>query len=217
MVVRDMLQKLWDSLKPGEIVLIERADTKDQYLGVHHMIEWGLERGRRVLVIDVMDSLHLIKAKAELRGLKTGVFNDVDVIKIGGKVQVGNVVEWIGDIVEPVIVVGKFREAYERYLSENEGTLVMAVGLEKLVLASEVIPKNLQVMIGLVSRYVGDKRRTSVLFVKTYAFENGNQVVLGLLEDMATTVIRVSSIEKTTEFSIIKSIDPELEGLCMRL
>ncbi|WP_457742211.1 DUF257 family protein [Thermococcus sp.] len=217
MVVRDMLQRLWDSLKPGEIVLLERSDTKDQHLGVHHMIKWGLEKEYKILIIDVMDSLHLIKAKTELCGLETDIFNEVDVIKVGGKVQVGNVIEWIGDIVEPVIVVGKFREAYEKYLSRKEKTLVMAVGLEKLVIASEVIPKNLQVMIGLFPRYVGDKRRISVLFVKTYAFENGNQIVLGLLEDIATTVIRISSREKMTEFKIIKSVNPELEGLCIRL
>ena len=212
-----MLQKLWDSLKMGEIVLIERTDIKDQYLGVHHMIEWGMDRGYRILIVDVMDSFHLIKAKAGLRGLKTGIFNDVDVIKIGGKVQVGNVIEWIEDIVEPVIVVGKFREAYEKYLNENKKTLVMVIGLEKLILASEIIPKNVHVMTWLVSRYVGDPRRLSVLFVKRYAFDKGNQELLGLLEDISTTVIKISSKEKTTEFNIVKAIEPELEGVCMRI
>ncbi|WP_457751859.1 DUF257 family protein [Thermococcus sp.] len=217
MLVQSILQKLWDSLKMGEIVLVERTDIRDQYLGIHHMIEWGMEKGYRTLIVDVMDSFHLVKAKAELNGLKTDIFNDVDVIKIGGKVRVGNLIEWIEDIVEPLIVVGKFREAYEKYLNENERTLVIVVGLEKLILASEIIPKNVHVVTWLVSRYVGDPRRLSAIFVKRYAFDRANQELLGLLEDISTTVIEVSSKEKMTEFKVIKSIDRELESLCIRV
>lgn len=217
MAVRDLLQKLWDSLKSGEIVLVERTDTKDQHIGIYHMMEWGFEKGYRVLIVDILDSLHLIKAKTKLSGLNEDVFDKVHVIKIGGKVQVGNVIEWIGDIIEPVIVAGKFREAYERFIDENPKTLVIVIGMEKLSLTSETIPKNVQVFIGLLSKYVGDERRLAVHFIKTYAFDGEKKFILGLLEDIATSVIRVSSEEKVTEFKVVKSIEPELEGLCIRL
>ncbi|GAB6136487.1 DUF257 family protein [Thermococcus henrietii] len=213
----DIISGLWESLKRGEVVILERSDVKDQYRGLYQLITWGLSKGYSILVVDVVDSLHLLKAKAKLAGFDGETFEKVSVIKIGGKTKVGNVVAWISDLSEPVIVAGKFREAYEKFVEENAPVLTIALGVEKLFVASEVLPKNVHLVLSLVSRYVGDDRRLAVHFVKTGLLDESRRFLLNLLEDIATTVIRVSSNGKMTEFKVVKSIKKDMEGVSIRI
>ncbi|WP_297514252.1 DUF257 family protein [Thermococcus sp.] len=213
----DVINGLWDSLKPGEIVLIERTDVKDQYFGLHHLITWGLSKGYTVLVVDVIDSLHLIKAKAKLAGFDGETFENVNVIKIGGKIKNGNVVAWISDLSEPVILMGKFKEAYEKFVEENAPVLTIALGIEKLFATSEVAPKNVHLLLSLLAQYVGNEDRLAVHFIKTSLLDEGKKFLLGLLEDVATTVIRVSSLGRMTEFNVVKSIRKDMEGVSLRV
>ncbi len=71
-VLDGLMDSLWGgSLKRGgETVLIERTDSGDQYFGVYHLIRWGgtEEGGYTVLVVDILDSFHLLRAKARLAG-----------------------------------------------------------------------------------------------------------------------------------------------------
>ncbi|AHL22965.1 DUF257 family protein [Thermococcus nautili] len=213
----DIITGLWNSLKPGEIVLIERTDVKDQYFGMHQLITWGLSKGYTILVVDVVDSLHLLKAKAKLAGFDGETFENVNVIKIGGKIKTGKVIAWISDLSEPVILVGKFREAYEKFVEENAPVLTIALGIEKLFATSEVAPKNVHLLLSLLSQYVGNENRLAVHFIKTSLLDESRKFLLGLLEDVATTVIRVSSLGRMTEFNVVKSIRKDMEGVSLRV
>ncbi|CAI1492575.1 conserved protein of unknown function [Thermococcus nautili] len=213
----DIINGLWDSLRPGEIVLIERTDVKDQYFGLHQLITWGLSKGYTILVVDVVDSLHLLKAKAKLAGFDGETFENVNVIKIGGKIKTGKVIAWISDLSEPVILVGKFREVYEKFLDEHAPVLTIALGVEKLFVTSEIMPKNVHIILSLVSQYVGNEKRLAVHFIKASLLDENRKFLLGLLEDIATTVIRVESDGRMTRFDVVKSIKKEMQGVSIRV
>ena len=213
----DIIRDLWDSLKPGEIVLVERTDVKDQYFGLYHLIRWGLSKGYTILIVDIVDSFHLLKAKAKLAGFDGETLENVNVIKVGGKIKTGNVVAWISDLSEPVILVGKFREAYERFVEENAPVLVVALGVEKLFATSDMAPKNIHLLLSLLSQYVGNEKRLAVQFIKTSLLDENRQFLVRLLEDVATTVIRVSSMGRMTEFQVVKSIKKDMEGVSLRV
>jgi len=213
----EIITGLWSSLKPGEIVLIERTDVKDQYFGMHQLITWGVSNGYTILVVDVVDSLHLLTAKAKLAGFDSETFESVSVIKIGGRIRTGKILTWINDLSEPVILIKKFREAYEKFVDEHAPVLTIALGVEKLFVTSEIMPKNVHIILSLVSQYVGDERRLAVHFVKTDLLDEGRRFLLSLLEDIATTVVRVSSNGKMTEFKIVKSIKKDMEGISVRI
>ncbi|CAD5243186.1 DUF257 family protein [Thermococcus camini] len=212
-----LMVNLWESLRMGEIVLMERTDSGDQYFGFYQVVSWGRGRGYKVVVIDILDSLHILKAKARLAGLDEGALDSVKVIKIGGTIETGEVVGWIRDISEPVILAKKFMEIYTRLLESEGPTLTAVVGLEKLFVASEFSPKNVQVILSAISKYVGDERRLSVQFLKANVIECTREPVVRLLEDLATTVIQISRKDRATEFKILKSVDPKLEGMTIKI
>ncbi|WP_258083421.1 DUF257 domain-containing protein [Thermococcus thermotolerans] len=212
-----LMDTLWESLKRGEIVLIERTDSGDQYFGLSQLIRWGNEKGYTVVVVDIFDSLYLLKAKAKLAGINDEIFDKVKAIKIGGKIETGDILGWIRDTSEPVILAKKFEETYEEVLNSEAPLLTVAVGLEKLFVTSEFYPRNIQAIITAISRYVGDERRLSIQFLKAKVIDSSRRSVVDILEDIATTVIRVSRKDKVTEFYVIKSINKSLEGLTIRV
>ena len=217
MNVSQIINNLWDSLRRGELVLVERADSKDPYLGTYHLVTWGLDKDYRVLIVDVLDSLHLLVAKAKLAGVETEVFNDIEVIKIGGRMEVGRVVKAIEEVSEPIILSKKFTDAYEEILGSKAPVLTVVLGLEKLLMSCNFSSANVHALIKLMSRYVGDERRLSVYLLKTGIIGSERQSLVNLLEDIATTVIRVSKREKATEFQVIKSITSNLEDTALKI
>lgn len=217
MNVSTIIYTLWDSLKKGELVLVERTDSKDQYLGAYHLITWGIDKGYNVVVVDVLDTFHILKAKARLAGIDIDLLEKTDVIKIGGRLPSGNVVKTIEDVSEPVILTKKFRDVYEAVLESKSPVLTIVLGLEKLLMSSNFSPSNVHALINLMSQYIGDERRLSVYLMKTGIIGPERRSIISLLEDMATTVIRVSKREKATEFQVIKSIAPNLEDTALRI
>lgn len=211
-VLDGLMDSLWGSLKRGETVLIERTDSGDQYFGVYHLIRWGTEEGYTVLVVDILDSFHLLRAKARLAGMDDPILDNVKAIKVGGRIKTGDVVGWIKDISEPVILMEKFKESYGRVLNSENPVLTVVIGLEKLFITSGFSPKNTSALIMAMSGYVGDERRLGVYFLKTKVLQDTGKPIVGLLEDIATTVIGMSKKDKIVEFHVVKSTNRELEG-----
>ena len=93
---------VWDGVKFGETVLVEHSSTTTPYVGLCQLMNWAEERGYQVIVDDVLDTLYLYKTQMKLAGLNTSILNDVKVIKLGGRLEVGQVVGHL-HIKEPVI------------------------------------------------------------------------------------------------------------------
>jgi len=216
-IVGSLISDVWDSFKIGELVFIERRDNKDHYFGLWHLISWGISKGYTVLIVDVLDALHMEISKSKLAGMKTPSVNEIYVIKLGGTSEDGKLVRRIADVTEPVITAKKFKDAYEDFLNEKAPVLTVTIGLERLLSIVEPQPKNVVALIDLMARYVGDERRLAVQLIKTNILGDQRNSVLQLLEDTATTVIEMEKKGKTTEIRITKSINPNLEGVVIRV
>ncbi|ASJ02104.1 hypothetical protein A3L09_01885 [Thermococcus profundus] len=186
-------------------------------IGVYHTAIWARKRGIKLVVVDILDAYSTLISKMKLMGMETSSLENVDVIKLGGGSTAGNVRVKIKDISEPVILSKKFNEAYRAVLSEEKGqVLTLAFGLEKLFTALNLSERAVQLIIDQLAKYIGDDRRITILLVNSDILPENRKFVLNLLEDMATTVIRTSKMGRMIEFHIIKSINSELEGICVR-
>ncbi len=216
--IDSLVGSLWESIKPGETVLVEREGSGDQYFGLYQLVTWGNDMGRAVILVDIMDSLYLNKIKMQLAGLDDSVIDRIKVIKIGGIIKTGEVVSKVGDILEPTILAEKFKGIYEALLNDSpKDVITIATGIEKLFLIASDKPASIQAIVSAFARYVGDRRRMSFLMVKTSMLNNTAPYAVDLLEDIATTVIKSSKVGRLTEFHIVKSLNSEIEGVLIRI
>jgi len=209
------LGEIGKGLKLGETVLFERTGDEEITLDLYYTIEWARKAGFRVLIVDVLDSYPTLVAKAKLSGLDTASFQDLDVIKIGCGRRKGNVIACIREVSEPVILIKKFTERYNSFL--NAGTATIVVGVEKLFTILDMSPIEAQTIISNVANYVGDTRRLGAYLVKRDLLPKNKEFLLKLLEDIATTVVRIEKRGCLTEFYVVKSLNKKLEGALLRV
>jgi len=99
-----IVRNVWDGVKLGETVLVEHSSTTAPYVGLWQLMNWAKED-------DVLDTLYLYKTQMKLAGLNTSILNDVKVIKLGGRLNVGQVVGHL-HIKEPVIREQEYRQIF---------------------------------------------------------------------------------------------------------
>ena len=87
-----------------------------------------------------------------------------------------------------------------------------ALGIEKLFLIFNSRREILTTLNAILS-YTGDERRIAFFFVNEELINRSNPWVLPCLEEIATTVVRVIRKEREFRFSIVKSINNEVEGV----
>ncbi len=219
MGLRDTLMvKLWESITPGETVLLERSGEGDVTTGVYHTISWAKSKNFDVVVVDVFDSYSTILSKAILVGLGEDIFEDIRVIKIGGTKKHENVISHIQEITEPIVLIRKFKEAYSPIIQNSKRTvLTIVVGLEKLFVASNLTSLGAQEIVNNLGSYVGNRGRLGVYLLKVDILPQEKDFVIKLLEDLATTVIKTQKIGRLMEFHIVKSLNRDLEGVLIRV
>lgn len=216
--MRVVFDTLWDSIQPGETVIVERLNPGLSYIGLYDLVTWGVKKGYHIVIVDVMDSLHLYRAKMELAGFNSRVLDDVEVIKIGGIIETGRVRHKIEEISEPRIMMQKFKMAYDSVLEESQDktSLVISIGMDRLFIAP-ASSEDVLAILSALHKYVGDKRRIAVYLLKTQVLSHVRPYVIDLLEDLGTTVIRVSRTGKEVEFNVIKAINRDIIGLSIKV
>ena len=81
------------NIVPGESVLIEYDSLVFPYKGFYHLLSWARENNYHLIIIDILDTLYLYKAQIALAGLDTGAIDSAEVIKIGGQLNVGKIID----------------------------------------------------------------------------------------------------------------------------
>lgn len=220
--VKDLI-KLWESITPGESVLAEYDSLVLPYKGFHYLISWAEEKQYPIIIIDVLDTLYLYKVQLKLAGIDTSIIDRTSVIKIGGRLNVGNVLKRLpaNDIPK---ILKDFEKFYSEYLSkvQNQSGVVIVLGLSKLLLLAESKFEGLMI-IDLLIKCTGVTNRVAFYFVNIDVLENASCYLIPLLEELATTVIKVArarrkeDIEPYVYVTVAKAINAELEGLKIKL
>lgn len=217
------LARLWESIVPGESVLAEYDSLVLPYKGFHYLVSWAREKGYHIFIIDVLDTLYLYKTQIQLAGLDANLLDSVDVIKIGGRLNVG-----ISRARLPANDVPKllkeFDLVYNSHLSEIEceKSIVIVLGLSKLLLLAKSKFEGLMI-IDLLIKYTGTQRKTTFYFVNIDVLENSSHYLVPLLEELATTVIKVTRARRGDDtepyvyVKVVKAVNAEVEGIKIKL
>lgn len=201
--------RLLDSLKWGETVLLEHDSLTSSVQGLYYIIKWSMERNYPVVVDDFLDTFYLYATHMKLAGFNTSILNNVKVIKLGGKLKVGDIVTRL-PVNEP--------EVYEKKYAEVTGSLFKqgkvinpVLGFERLLMFTN---SNQEILMELnaVLEYIGNEKRIAFYIINEEVIEKSNPFIEFLLREMATTVIKISKKESRTVFSILRSVNNEIDG-----
>ncbi|WP_297499176.1 DUF257 family protein [Thermococcus sp.] len=209
----DKVNWLWDSLKPGETILIEHDSLTSPVLGLYYAVKWAKEKGYKVIVDDILDGLYLQVSHLKLAGYETSFVDELQIIKEGGTIRVGNVVAHLR-LNQYAIRQTQYSRVYEPLISGG-GVVNIVLGLDKLFLISD-LRENMNTINAILS-YTGDERRLAIYFVNRDLMGISSPHFLPLLEEIATTVIRVTKERSRYVFSVVKSINNNLDGESLSL
>jgi len=192
--VRNLLSILED-LKFGETVLVEYSSKAPVYLLFHELIKWSREKNYPILVDDFLDTLHMYKAQMEVAGIDTSLLNDLNVIKMGGNIKIGNILGKIS-ITESAVLEREYDKIFNK-LSEDE-IINPVLGFDKLFIFYSDRKDFLNTIHGML-KYLGNKKRITFYFINVDLIKSALPEVLPIMEEIATAVI---SIEEKDEFKI---------------
>ncbi|MCD6559427.1 MAG: DUF257 family protein [Palaeococcus sp.] len=201
-------------LKPGETVLIKYDSKNMPAYVLHYLMEQAKEKNMPVLVDDYLDTLYLYKTHLELSGYDTTSIESVKVIKVGGIKEVGRIVEKIPLSTGPALKEN-YRKAYQKAKIEGKTLLNPVIGLEKFFVISDSKIDMLS-EIEDIALYVGDKTRIALYFLNEDVLKGTKFNPLPLLESLATTLIAAKRDERGCLLTVVKSINPEIEGKMFR-
>ncbi|WP_225807777.1 MULTISPECIES: DUF257 family protein [Thermococcus] len=215
--------KIWESIVPGESALVEYDSLTLPYKGFYYLLTWARKKGYDVMVIDILDTLSLYKTQISLAKLETEFFENLKVIKVGGRLNVGKVLARLPASDIPKLIKD-FELTCTPYFSQNETkqTIVVVLGLSRVFLLAESKFEALM-LLDLLVKYGNSQKKTIFYFVNRDVLDDGSRYVMSLLEELATTVIRAvrAKDEEGTKpyvyVMVLKAINTEMEGFKLKL
>lgn len=211
----EMLERILDNLKWGETVLVEHSTYTPTSKLFHLILNWAKERGYLILIDDILDTLNVYKQHMKIAGLETKVLDESKVIKIRGIQKTGNIVGYISRSDIPVLNK-RYQEIFENYFS-RERVINCVLGYEKLLITSGSKEEVLHNLINQVMPFIGFEKRIAFYYIPTNVLEKAFPEALPLIESVSTTIIKLDKAGKNILFSIVKSIDNELDGIEIRI
>jgi len=128
----------------------------------------------------------------------------------------------------PASDIPKLLKDFEKFCSEyfsevqDQSGVIIVLGLSRLFLLAESKFDGLT-LIDFLIKYTGAESRMIFYFVNSDVLENGSHYLIPLLEELATTVIKVTRARKEEDIepyvyaTIAKAISAELEGFKIKL
>lgn len=168
-----------------------------------------------MVVVDILDTLYLYKSQMELQGLNSGLLDNVRVIKIGGRLHVGNVITRLS-FGEPVV---REKEAFgivKSILDVGDKIVSLVLGFDKLFFVINSRTEALSI-VNIVLGYTGNPKGIGYYFINTELLEKNTPNILPLLEEVATTVVEIRKKGKSFFLNVKKSINSEIDGVEVKL
>ncbi|EHR77928.1 hypothetical protein OCC_03077 [Thermococcus litoralis DSM 5473] len=187
-MTKEMLFDVVDRTPFGDLVLIEDETTYGLVMAMYAFVRYARERGIKIMIDDVLDTLFLIKKQLEFLGVQED-FSDVLVIKTGGKMDVGKVVGRIPLETEPVIYLSRYESTVKEVFSEGK-YINIVLGLERLFAFFQE-PVEFYTVINSIQGFLGNKSRKAFYIIDKNVASNLKFNPIPELEEMATTVVYI--------------------------
>ncbi|WP_245612476.1 DUF257 family protein [Palaeococcus ferrophilus] len=191
----------------GEVVLFEYSSYQPVHIMFKKAVEVARMENTSLLIVDVLDTLVPIKKALEITEGESNIFDGLDVIKGGGKVPIGNVVDRIELSADSAVYFSRLISRLSRYYSSHEKTVTFLWNIEGIVNLHSGDPKILPQLEGIMRSFVGDERRVAVYFINR---DVAPDELLAIIEEIATTVLTVDYEDGTFVLSLKKA--PENRG-----
>ncbi|WP_223211913.1 DUF257 family protein [Thermococcus henrietii] len=164
-----------------------------------------------IIITDFVDALPVYLYQAELLGLDTEFFSDVSVIKVGGKINVGNVLYKVPISPYPVYKT-RYEDALSKIVESRAGRVQLNVQLGIEMVMNLFDRKELIEQIHDIGRQIiQNKDVINVVFVNVEAVERASSEALPLLRVMFPMVVQLRGGGET--FTVRKSVFPRLRGI----
>jgi hypothetical protein len=155
--VNDTIFMMFESIKPGEIVLLEYLPSYIPEFFVKEAIEYAKAKGMPIIIDDNFDTLPVIVHNMDMLGISIDM-DDVSVIKTGGRVEVGNVMAWVKFHPDPRVYLRNYINAAKRAFDEYPNAINIVLGLENLLRLPKSVSEFYTIIINL-GKFLGNEKR----------------------------------------------------------
>ena len=194
-----------DGIQPGELVLLEYTSKEPVHLLFQMVLKYARLRKTPFLIIDVLDGLYVMHTKLKLLGIDTGDIENAPVMKIGGEMDIGNIVTKVDEITEFSIFRSRFMEAMQKIqeISGDKVFIRIVVGATELLQKMEKNSMEREAFFaGVIYPLIGNP------ITKGLVFLNRKRVMeMGLkeAEALSTRVLRAKMEGDTLLITVVKS------------
>ncbi|ASJ11800.1 DUF257 family protein [Thermococcus thioreducens] len=200
---KEDLNALIDQLWPGGLTVIKnRAFLGGEFI-LHAFVYYSKIKGIPLIIEDVFDTLPIYMKHLEIMGVYIDK-SDVNVIKVGGIQEYGNILGKIKFENDPNVYQRKIEKKLQEIMSKGR-YIHLVLGLERfLTLQNDV--HSTYILLSLIRQKLGDPRSINVYLVEPSVLESVNFNPLPMLEDMATSVIELEDDEELIRIKLVKSV-----------
>ena len=195
-------------IKPGETALVEYTPVSSPEVLLYLMISRCMEKGVPVIIDDIADTFSEYITRLKILGVPTEDLLKVSVIKIGGNKNVGKVMGKV-EIRRYSLDLAAYSEVYEKIIPKK---LVCnpVLGIHKLFVSLDL--QDARRLIRNIGNFVGNETRFAVYFINRETLGERPSEILGLFEEISTSVFRWELYKDVYKLSVVKSPNPNILG-----
>ncbi|WP_457750601.1 DUF257 family protein [Thermococcus sp.] len=173
------------SFRPGEIIVVEYTSKSQAPLVFSEILKaFGSEN---MLVLDIVDIGFTFKKALEIAGIEPDEIHSVHVIKIGGKINWGDVLAQFDVYSDPRVFIEKTENLIKERAPKKRG--IVTFGTERVPIIHKDARRVGLYLVNCAAERLGNPFTTIFYFINRDIAE---RPFLGLMEDLATRVVMIS-------------------------
>lgn len=204
----EQLERIFESMRAGETVLIEYEPASSPELLLHFMVRYCGRRGVDLIIDDIADTLVEFMTRLRLKGIPVQHLEKASVMKIGGYRNVGRIINTI-ELDKYTLDFKYYGKVYDRWRAGRDTLFNPVLGIYKVFLMSEHTEAIR--LVRNISTFVGNTTRIAFYFINRRAIESRNPDAFSLLEEVSTSIL---SWEKGCDSVVLRVVKSANEEIC---
>jgi hypothetical protein len=203
LITEDDMDELLEQVWPGGMTVIENSSSFGVEFILYSFVQFSRRKGMPIVIEDIFDTLPLYAAHLELMGTPINE-SDINVIKVGGRHEFGNVVGKVKFENDPYVCQRKLEQNLKK-IKCKEPYIHLVLGLERLIALQEGFYST-YTLLNLIKHKLGNKESTNVYIVESSVLESLKFNPISILEDIATSVVEMEDEGELLKLRLKKSV-----------
>ncbi|RLF91848.1 hypothetical protein DRN82_01535 [Thermococci archaeon] len=195
---------LWEVIRDkkfGETVIVENQASLGIEALLLSLIEYSRANNTPLLIEDILDTFPIYARHLELILGNLNLGNS-RILKIGGSDDIGKIAEKLKFETDLRVYLSRYKKAFYS-ISPNENFIDLVFGLDRLFALNDT-PMGTSELINSIKTYITNKNRLAFYFFELDLMESLSTSPMPLIEELATSVIRITQDRDTIVFTMIK-------------